>query len=70
MENENIIEIENKSNLINAFDIMKKAGFIKIENRSQNVCREFFTKDCVQYSFAFPIWNGSKVRIIKDNSLD
>ena len=33
----NIIEIENKLNLINAFDVLKKAGFVKIANRSDFV---------------------------------
>ena len=63
-----IIEIENKSNSVNAFDVLKKAGFEKIANRSEFVGKDFFQKDLTQYSFAFPIWNKSKVRIKKDNS--
>ena len=64
----NIIEIENKLNLINAFEVLKKAGFVKIANRSEFVGKDFFEKNGIQFSFAFPIWNKSKVRIIKDNS--
>lgn len=64
----NIIEIENKSNLVNAFDVLKKAGFEKIANRSEFVGKDFFEKNGIQFSLAFPIWNKSKVRIIKDNS--
>ena len=64
----NIIEIENKLNLINAFEVLKKAEFVKIANRSEFVGKDFFEKNGIQFSFAFPIWNKSKVRIIKDNS--
>ena len=63
-----IIEIENKSNSVNAFDVLKKAGFVKIANRSEFAGKDFFEKNGIQFSFAFPIWNKSKVRIIKDNS--
>ena len=63
-----IIEIENKSNSVNAFDVLKKAGFEKIANRSEFVGKDFFEKNGIQFSLAFPIWNKSKVRIIKDNS--
>jgi hypothetical protein len=63
-----ILEISNKSNSVNAFDVLSGSGFTRVVNSSIYPCRDFFEKNGIQYSFDFPIWNGSKVRIKKDNS--
>lgn len=62
------IEILNKNKSADAREVLIEAGFTPILNKSIYPCREFFEKDGVQYSFDFPIWNKSRVRIKQDNT--
>jgi len=67
-----IIELNNNIGTSSAEEVAKHYGFKKVINKSPFPSREFFEKDGVQYSYAFPIWdlyNGrNKVRLIIDNS--
>lgn len=63
-----IIQINNKTRSPIAKEVLHSQGFKSIPNRSVNVGRDFFSKDGKEYSLAFPVWNGFKVRIRPDYS--
>ena len=67
-----LIELNNNTNSSSAEEVVREYGFVKVKNNSPFPARDFFEKDGVQYSYAFPIWdlyNGrNKVRLQTDNS--